>query len=161
MEEPFDDGAQDFPPCIESFYPPQEPAYACFRCGNCCRLWVFLTGEEADRITGHIKLARNEFTIEYWDRSVSSEECLVIRQQDGACFFLKDSDDRREKYCSIYELRPGVCREFVPSLMRRECRNGLTKFWNLTATPTGRIEGSEEQVKAFNAYLKALVFGWK
>ena len=156
MEEPFGDDAADFSPGIESNFLPPEPAYACFRCGVCCRLWVFLNYEEADRIADYVKLSRTEFTIEYWDRSVSPEECLVLEQKDGACFFLRDG--RHGKYCAIYDLRPKVCREFVPSLLSRECQRGLRQSWHLKATPTGRIEGDAAQIKAFNDYLRAIVF---
>ena len=136
MEEQFDD-EQDVSLGIEQFYLPEDPGYVCFRCGDCCRLWVFLTYEEADRIAAFVKLPRSEFTIEYWDRRVSPEECLVLCQKDGACVFLRQSEDSRGKYCGIYELRPRVCRDFVPSLMRKECKNALANYWSLTGTATG------------------------
>lgn len=158
MDEQFDE-VTDSTPNIEQFNAPSEPEYACFRCGECCRLWVFVNYEEADRIAEYVKLPRKEFTIEYWDRDVSSEECLVLNQKDDACVFLCGKTDSREKYCGIYELRPKVCREFVPSLMRKECQGGLTKYWNLTATPTGRLEGNNEVIGVFYEYLKKMVFG--
>jgi Fe-S-cluster containining protein len=158
MDEQFDE-VTDFTPCIEQFYPPGNQEYACFRCGDCCRLWVFLNYEEADRIAEYVKLPRSEFTIEYWDRSVSPEECLVLKQEDGDCLFLREKTDSRETYCGIYELRPQVCRGFVPSLMRKECKGDLAKYWNLTATPTGRLEGNDDRLRVFYDFLKKIAFG--
>ena len=158
MNEQFDE-VTDSTPNIEQFEMPGELEYACFRCGECCRLWVFVNYDEADRIAEYVKLPRNEFTIEYWDRDVSPEECLVLCQKDDACVFLREKADSRKKYCGIYELRPKVCREFVPSLMRKECQGGLTKFWGLTATPTGQLNGSNDRIRVFADYLKKMVFG--
>jgi Fe-S-cluster containining protein len=157
MEEQFDE-ATDFI-CIEQFYLPEDPGYVCFRCGDCCRLWVLLTYEEADRIAAYVKHPRTEFTIEYWDRSVSPEGCLVLSQKDNACVFLREKADAREKYCGIYELRPRICRDYAPSLMCKECQNALMKYWNLAATVTGRVDGSDERLKVFYDYLKKIAFG--
>ncbi len=141
----------------DSNYSMQDLDCACFRCGLCCRLWVFVNYEEADRIADRVKMLRSQFTIEYWDRTVSTEECLVLDQKDGACIFL--GDGKNGKYCQIYNLRPRVCREYVPSLLRRECKRGLSQYWNLKVTPTGRIVGDEAQIKSFNNYLKEIVIG--
>ncbi len=159
MEEPFDDEMPEDPGLESDF--PQQPGCACFRCGNCCRLWVFVNYEEADRIAARIGMPRKEFTIEYWDRSVSPEECLVIDQKDNRCFFLRNRDGSGEEYCSIYDIRPRVCRDYLPSLRRKECRDGLKRMWDLDATPTGRIKGDEKQVKIFFDYLTSLVLGKK
>ncbi len=160
MNEPFEDGNEDYLPSIDSPGPP-EPVYPCFRCGHCCRLWVFLGYEETERIMEHTKLSLNEFAIVYWDRSVGPEECLVLKQEDSACLFLRNGRNPREKYCGIYEARPRVCREFVPSYLRRECQDGLTRLWNLTAAPSGRLQGDEEWVTAFESFLREIVFGEK
>jgi Fe-S-cluster containining protein len=158
MDEQFDE-VTDSTPDVEQGNAPGEAEYACFRCGECCRLWVFVNYKEADRIAEYVKLPRKEFTIEYWDRDVSTEECLVLDQKDDACVFLREKADTREKYCGIYEIRPQVCREYVPSLMRKECQSGLTKYWNLKATPTGKLEGSGDDIRVFFDYLKKMVFG--
>jgi Fe-S-cluster containining protein len=158
MEEQFD-SEWDAPIDVEQFYPPDDPGYICFRCGICCRLWVFVTGEEADRIAARVKLNRPDFTIEYWDQSVSPEECLVLRQKDGACVFLRGNTHTPEKGCAIYDLRPRVCRDFLPSLLCKECQKGLKQHWNLTATTTGRVEGTDKNRQTFFAYLKKIAFG--
>lgn len=149
----------DDPFNVTRFYRPAEPSALCFRCGVCCRLWVFLTSEEAGRIAALVNLDRRDFTIEYWDRSVSPEECLVLKQQDGACIFLRDKADDREKACGIYEARPLVCRDFTPSLLNKECRHGLKQYWELTATVAGRVEGTAEKRRRFNGFLNKLISG--
>ncbi len=161
MKEQFNDGIQRGLPSIESDYTPPDPACACFRCGDCCRLWVFITSEEADRIAEYAKIPRNEFVIVYWDKDVAPDACLVLQQPNGACLFLCNGKDSREKDCAIYDVRPGVCREFVPSLIRKECQTGLKELWGLTATPSDGTQGSEKQVRAFNSFVRAIVFGQK
>jgi Fe-S-cluster containining protein len=156
MEEHYED-LTDSTPNIEQFEMPGDPEYACFRCGECCRLWVFVNYTEADRIAKYVKLPRKDFTIEYWDRDVAPEECLVLDQKDDACVFLCEKADSREKYCGIYEIRPQVCREYVPSLTRKECLGGLAKFWKLKATATGKLEGTDDLIRAFLDYLKRMV----
>jgi hypothetical protein len=89
MNELFEDGNEDYLPSIDSPGPP-EPVYPCFRCGHCCRLWVFLGYEEVEQIMEHTKLSLNEFAIVYWDRSVGPEECLVLKQEDSACTSVTD-----------------------------------------------------------------------
>jgi Fe-S-cluster containining protein len=155
MDERFEE-ITDFDP-VGQDYPLGDQGYACFRCGDCCGLWVFVTYEEADRIAERVKMPRSEFTIEYWDRSVSPEECLVLQQKDDACVFLREKPENHETYCGIYELRPRVCRDFIPTLKRKSCREGLLKHWNLTVSPMGRPEGSDDHINDFYDYLKKMV----
>jgi Fe-S-cluster containining protein len=136
-----------------------ESAFNCFRCGECCRLPVYVNYEEADRIAEYAVLPREEFTIEFWGKSESSEECLVIKQKNGDCFFLCTATDSREKYCRIYEVRPEVCLEFAPSPACQECKEGLAKFWNITVNSSGAFEGSEKQINAFKTFLKTIIRG--
>ncbi len=140
---------------------PEAPAYPCFRCGQCCRLRVFLTYEEAERITEATNLSLEDFATVYWARSIDSQEFMVLKEENGACLFLRDGGNPREKTCVIYESRPDVCREFVPSYLRKECQDGLIRFWNLKTTPSGRLEGDEERVKAFEVFLRNVTFGEK
>ena len=132
-----------------------ESSYPCFRCGNCCRLWVFLSYEEAEKIAEFVKLPIEEFALKYPDKAPDPEKSLILHKRSRTCVFLRNGRDIREKYCQIYEVRPRPCRNFVPS-PRAECEEGLKKVWNLTMTSTGDIEGSEEEVMAFASFLNGL-----
>jgi uncharacterized protein len=76
----------------------------CAGCGKCCHLLVELTPGVDDHIPG-------EFTVEH-----SGIRCMD-QGGDGACVAL----DAETQLCTIYELRPKVCRDFArgESICRR------------------------------------------
>ena len=89
-----------------------EPWYAkglqfsCRRCGRCCRVhgdyaYVYLAGDEAERIGAHLGLASREFEQRYCKRL---EGYRVLRFQGEECCFL-DGDA-----CRVYPVRPLQCR---------------------------------------------------
>src|SRR5262249_45998374 len=77
----------------------------CTRCASCCKTMPpAVSPEDAARIAAHLGLSVEAFTAEY----------LTVDEEDGGqrikaapCPFL-GTDDR----CTIYEIRPKVCKEF-------------------------------------------------
>jgi Fe-S-cluster containining protein len=70
--------------------------FSCMMCGTCCRFRVIpLTKEDVRRLEsgGH-----RDFTTKKGE--------LCLKRAMGRCVFSKDDK------CSVYELRPAVCREF-------------------------------------------------
>jgi len=51
----------------------------------------------------------------------------VLRQVNNKCIFLGYGDRNLAK-CGVYDYRPEVCRTFVPSPSRPECREGLRRL---------------------------------
>lgn len=77
----------------------------CTRCANCCKTMpVKLDQADIDRIAKHLNMTVEKF-VEAYLKSDDEDGLLYIRQQP--CPFL-GSDDR----CSIYDVRPTVCREY-------------------------------------------------
>lgn len=76
----------------------RKDAFVCSTCGNCCRLrFIELTLKNVERIQakGHKNFydeIKNEF---------------VMKRNNGKCIFLNQDNS-----CSIYEIRPEVCRDF-------------------------------------------------
>jgi len=154
MNEPlYDSGDALFG--LDFGFVPQLETFICFRCGVCCHLRVFLGDGEAERISAHTGLPLEAFLERYDDPMFRELGGLIMRQTDGHCFFLKSKNDK-ESFCGIYEVRPRVCSDFVCSLHRSECQKGL-KLWNISATPSGRLEGDGKDLEVFEAFLKSLV----
>ena len=86
-------------------------AFKCLRCGACCRelapvivlsdveLWV-------RKGAWHIIGAVEEVEAGEGLRRLGLDRCFTFRRRGGSCYFY------REGLCSIYELRPAVCRLF-------------------------------------------------
>lgn len=102
---------------------PREVGFVCSRCGRCCGdtedavRHILLLRSDADRISKETSLDFHEFADE-----VAGFEPYIYemkKPEDGKCFFLKDNR------CSIYELRPLICR-FYPFELRNLGDNRYT-----------------------------------
>ncbi len=77
----------------------------CTRCANCCRTaTITLNQEDIDRIAAHLGMEVPAFFEKYLERD-ELEGRLRMRQKP--CPLL--GDDNR---CTVYEVRPRVCREY-------------------------------------------------
>ena len=99
--------------------------FECKMCGNCCRLRIIsLTDEDIKRLSEH---GHTDFYVkkgnEYWMKRVK-----------GRCIFLKDD------LCSIYEIRPEICRNFPFFKMY-----GITYCRRLSYCPA--LEELEKEIK--------------
>ena len=72
----------------------------CSNCGNCCIPWLPLTNEEIKVIKDYI----------------SKHNIKPIPLQEGNNYYLDCCfHDRKNKRCTIYPVRPEVCRNFICS----------------------------------------------
>ena len=87
----------------------------CSQCGVCCRLFLVNLNEKEYR-SGKYKTQLGEFgLIDDFLLASSSGANILKQKNDGNCFYLK------ENKCSIYKIRPQVCRDFF-------CTSKLKKF---------------------------------
>ncbi len=135
-----------------------EPLIVCFRCGECCiRYQVGLNLMEAQRIADDLRLSLGVFLERYVDKRWHGLESFLLRQLDGACIFLEHTKGNKKTTCLIHRVKPAHCREWTPSLYRRECRDGLAKYWKLTVSLTGQLEGTEEKLRDFHSFIESLM----
>ena len=140
----------------DSNYAGQEFQIDCFRCGECCtRYRVRLSLIEARRIADDLGLSLDAFLEKYLDQRWLGHDSFLLRLQDGSCVFLERKAVNRERLCLIHHLKPGACRDWTPSLYRKECKEGLAKHWNLTVNETGQVEGSTEDIKRFQGFIES------
>lgn len=85
--------------------------FKCRRCATfCCKLGgPTLTQRDVERIT------QAGYHVEYFLESLSNKESLVMRgslknREDGSCVFLKFDEKNDIHECSIYDVRPALCR---------------------------------------------------
>lgn len=84
-------------------------AFACRRCGTCCR-WpgaVLLTAADAAVAAEFLGIGVGEFVAAYTVLARNRAQLALQEAPDGACVFL--AADRR---CRIYAARPRQCRDF-------------------------------------------------
>lgn len=95
---------------------PDEPVwykeglpFQCTGCGKCCTGFpgfVWVSDEEIEAMSQHLKLSVEEFTKQYlwlYEGRLSLKES----DKDYDCIFLKD-----KKICTIYPVRPKQCRTY-------------------------------------------------
>jgi Fe-S-cluster containining protein len=90
---------------------PNNVIFECCKCGLCCgdtkekNRHVLLLEQEANVISTETCLLKETFTTQIANKDPYCYE--MKKNNEGKCFFLKDNQ------CSIYELRPLICR-FYP-----------------------------------------------
>lgn len=131
----------------------EAPDIPCFRCGLCClkyRVQVDLT--EAERIACGLGLSLDRFLEDYAEAWFDNH---FIRQRGDACIFLKYENSRKTR-CLIHHTKPQACREWTPNRYRRECREGLARYWELSVSPSGELQGVEDKLKDFHDFIGSL-----
>ena len=136
---------------------PKELSIPCFRCGVCCtRYQVRLSLIEARQIADELGFDWDEWLDRYVDQRWPGTDSFLLRHCNGACVFLERIEARKLTRCLIHSFKPSACREWTPSLYRRDCQEGLIKYWGLTVSPSGQFEGSQEKLREFYSFLESL-----
>ncbi len=104
------------------------PQIECFRCGICCvRYRPKVTSKEIKRISHKLGMSIDRFTSTYV-RAVPIKEAYILQSSADTCPFLRWEEREVKAACSIHAFRPKACRNWMPSLSRPECREGLVKL---------------------------------
>jgi Fe-S-cluster containining protein len=99
----------------------------CLRCGICCTCYQPpLTIEDIDSIASTLGMSRSKYVSKYAHKAPIKEGYLLKYTKKGCVFLAWEADGRAR--CTIHESRPKACREWVPSLSKPECREGLARF---------------------------------
>ena len=131
--------------------------FVCFRCGECCaRYQVLLDPDEARCIADNLGISPGIFIERYTDQRWKSAERFLVSQHNGACVFLQRTKNNNVTTCSIQRVKPVICRKWAAGIYRRECREGLARYWKITVGHTGLLEGSRERLRDFYAFIESL-----
>jgi Fe-S-cluster containining protein len=112
-------------PLREPGDPDTSAPIECFQCGVCCIKWQpLLSPAELREMAADLGLTLRTFSRRYtrpyplrrgWRQLVTGET--------GGCVFLKA--DAGRYLCSVYDLRPQVCRDWKAGLDKKECLEGM------------------------------------
>jgi Fe-S-cluster containining protein len=105
----------------------EQTPIPCFRCGICCTCYQPpLTTEDIDNIASALGISRSKCTSKYAVKVPIKEGHLLKHTKKGCIFLAWDADGKAR--CTIHPSRPKACREWIPSLAKPECLEGLAKL---------------------------------
>ena len=132
---------------IGEAWPPVE----CFRCGVCClRYRPTVSPEEIKKIATALGIAADEFFSTYV-RTTAKGDGFVLGSSEEGCIFLSWEEASGKAICAIHAFMPKACRDWIPSLSRPECQQGLAKLKpNATIMTPDQLYPSEKPVAKLN-----------
>ena len=129
----------------------------CIRCGICCtRYQAYLTLGEAKRIAREMGESWQLWRAKYTDPRWPGTESFLLLHQNGACIFLKREDNGKTTGCLIHRVKPSSCKSWLSGWDKRECREGLLAYWELTVNAHGELQGTAEKIRDFNVFIASL-----
>jgi len=105
----------------------EQTPIPCFRCGVCCTCYQApLDPGDIENIASALGIARSKFISKYAMKVPVKEGYLLKHTKKGCVFLAWDADGKAR--CTIYSSRPKACREWIASLSKPECLQGLAKL---------------------------------
>lgn len=137
---------------------PPGMAVPCFRCGLCCtRYQAPVTVSEAEILAKAFSMSLDAFLDRYIDDSWFEPGRFLLDTDTDSCIFLDTAKDgSKTATCKIHRLRPQACQDWQAGFHKKECRDGLLLRWGLTVTHSGKLEGNEDNLREFRAFLHSL-----
>lgn len=110
------------------------PPIECFRCGVCCEHnRPPVTPQEIETIARNMGMTREAFVARYV-RRIRGKEIDILQTHESKCPFLSWEEEPKRATCSIHPFKPEACVNWVASLSRRDCQEGLARL-----KPSGEI----------------------
>jgi len=134
-----------------------DVAFPCFRCGVCCSGYqVQMTLPEARELAGNLGVDWQSFTDNYLDPRWPGRDTVVLRHDSFRCVFLEQPPDSVFGLCRIHRFKPVSCLAWTAGIDRKECRQGLSRFWNLSIGENGKLKGSPADIKCFRTFVRSI-----
>lgn len=103
-----------------------SPQVSCTDCGNCCKsLMVNINESEADNLSEHLQISRENFDNKYLEKG--SNGLMILNCIP--CHFLSDNK------CTVYEYRFEGCKEFPALHLPHFKRRAFTTFMHYDRCP--------------------------
>ena len=131
------------------------PEIECFRCGICCaRYRPRVTSKEIDVIARKLGMSAGAFVSAYV-KAVPTKDAYILQSSADTCPFLSWAGEGTEANCTIHLFRPKACRNWVASLSRTECREGLARLKaNSKLLLPSDIYGSGKAIEGFSEAMR-------
>ena len=134
-----------------------KDVFPCFCCGVCCSEYQpHLDLTESQNIADHLGISLQKFFDDCTDPRWPGTDTHLLLHKDGMCLFLEQKEGRAKWLCRIHAFKPDACRRWAASLIQKECRKGLSRYWGLSVDNSGKMIGSPEDLQCFQAFLKTL-----
>jgi len=135
----------------------EDLPFLCFRCGVCCSGYqVQMTLAEARELADRLGVKWQLFSDEYLDHRWPGRDTAVLRHDNFRCVFLDQEPDSVFGLCRIHQFKPISCIAWRASPDRKECRQGLSRYWNLTIDENGKLKGSPNDIKCFRTFVRSI-----
>lgn len=129
----------------------------CFQCGVCCSVYqVRIDTSEARAIAEHMGMELFEWIGLYCDPRWHGTQSHLIRHERDACVFLQRSKGSKTALCGIYGVRPSSCRNWASGVDKPECSEGLRRYWRISVSPEGQLDGRTEALARFREFVRML-----
>ena len=104
------------------------PPIEYFQCGECCiRYRLRLLDEEINHMARELSISGDDFVSRYV-HIMPDQGSFILDNGEKQCPFLSWDQEFSKARCMIYQSRPQACRNWVASLSRHECQEGLKKL---------------------------------
>jgi len=101
-------------------------AMQCLRCGVCCtRHQAIVNLDEIQRIALYLGISSKKWIQLYSDPRWFSPKSYLIKHEGDGCIFLDILNGL--SYCKIQPVKPFCCLDWVPSMVHKECREGMLR----------------------------------
>jgi len=87
----------------------------------CSKHQAHLTLSEAQAISAKLEISWERFLAEYTDPRWPGTNSFLLRHADGACIFLKRSENGDHTLCQIHSFKPSCCLEWIAGPQHPEC----------------------------------------
>lgn len=129
----------------------------CFWCGVCCTYYqAHLELTEARELAANLKMGWDEFLQSFTDPRWGSSRSVLLRRTTHGCPFLDQPEGSAIGLCRIHTFKPQCCRDWQSKLWKKECRRGLSQFWNLCVNENDCIAGDPDDIQVFRTFLKTV-----
>lgn len=115
-----------------------------------------MTINEAHNIADRLRIAWDDFEAEYIDNSWPGVRTVLLRHSGGHCVFLEPQPDGKVFFCRVHTFKPQSCIEWNADADKKDCREGLVRYWNLGINTEGNFTGEASDVAELNALLTQL-----
>lgn len=125
----------------------------CMRCGICCSKWQPpVDAEEIAALARGLGIPSESFYRDYVEPYPLRPGSYLLRRKGKSCIFLYYEGEKAT--CTVHTFKPAACRNWMPSLSRPECREGLKRGKNQGSLFfPGELCASADELKAFYASL--------
>jgi hypothetical protein len=115
-----------------------------------------MTLAEAKAIALRLSVSWQEFVADYLDPRWPGKDTFLARHMEGKCVFLDMAADSKFGLCRIHTFKPRPCIDWQAGAEKKECQQGLLRYWNLKIGEDGTMRGSQPALNNFQTFIESM-----